>query len=64
MSLGISRRSRWTVSANLGIYFDFLLVIPGIFLTLRWMVSAQAAAIENEGWMPALSWTETRSAIC
>lgn len=43
------------IVANLGIYFGLLLVIPGIVLALRWMVSAQAAAIENKGWMPALS---------
>lgn len=32
----------------------FALVVPGIILTLRWSVVAQAAAIEREGWLPAL----------
>ena len=31
-----------------------LLVLPGIFLLLRWSVVAQAAAIEHEGWLAAL----------
>ncbi len=43
------------IVANLGIYLGFLLVIPGIILALRWSVTAQAAAVEHEGWMPALS---------
>jgi hypothetical protein len=30
------------------------LIVPGIILTLRWIVVAQAAAIEHEGWLPAL----------
>lgn len=30
------------------------LIIPGILLSLRWAVVAQTAAIDNEGWMPAL----------
>jgi hypothetical protein len=30
------------------------LVIPGILLWLRWSVVAQTAAIEQEGWLPAL----------
>ena len=32
----------------------FALIIPGIYLSLRWAVVAQAAAIEQEGWLPAL----------
>jgi hypothetical protein len=43
------------IVANLGIYVGFLLVIPGIILALRWSVAAQAAAVEHDGWMPALS---------
>ncbi|MGH2963954.1 MAG: hypothetical protein ACRDMH_01050 [Solirubrobacterales bacterium] len=31
-----------------------LLIVPGIILLLRWYVVAQAAAIEHEGWLPAL----------
>lgn len=31
-----------------------LLIVPGIILMLRWAVVAQAAAIEHEGWLPAL----------
>ena len=39
----------------LGILVGFmLLVVPGVYLALRWFVVAQAAAIEDEGWMPAL----------
>ncbi len=30
------------------------LVVPGIILILRWNVVAQEAAIEHEGWLPAL----------
>lgn len=29
-------------------------VVPGVFLMLRWFVVAQSAAIEQEGWLPAL----------
>ncbi|MGA9875369.1 MAG: hypothetical protein WBQ21_06125 [Solirubrobacteraceae bacterium] len=29
-------------------------IIPGIILALRWSVVAQTAAIDHEGWMPAL----------
>ncbi len=43
------------VMATLGIALGFLaLIIPGILLALRWSVVAQAAAIENHGWLPAL----------
>lgn len=40
-----------------------LLVIPGIVLWLRWQVTAQAAAIEHEGWRQALrrSWSLTEA---
>ena len=30
------------------------LVIPGILLSLRWAVVAQTAAVDHEGWLPAL----------
>lgn len=30
------------------------LIVPGIYLTLHWAGVAQAAAIEHEGWLPAL----------
>jgi hypothetical protein len=43
------------ISAGIGIALGFLaLIIPGIFLSLRWSVVAQTAAIDNEGWLPAL----------
>jgi hypothetical protein len=43
------------IVANLGIDLGFLaFVAPGIVLLLRWAVVAQAAAIEHEGWLPAL----------
>jgi hypothetical protein len=43
------------VTAGLGIGLGFLaLIVPGILLALRWSVVAQAAAIEREGWLPAL----------
>jgi len=41
--------------AWLGIAVGFLaLVVPGIYLSLRWFVVAQAAAIERNGWRAAL----------
>ncbi|HEY5977075.1 MAG TPA: hypothetical protein VIT85_04400 [Solirubrobacterales bacterium] len=44
-----------TIVSWLGIGLGFLLlIIPGVLLWLRWYVVAQAAAIENEGWLPAL----------
>jgi hypothetical protein len=44
-----------TIASTLGIFLGFLaFVIPGIFLLLRWFVVAQSAAIEHEGWLPAL----------
>jgi hypothetical protein len=43
------------VMATLGIALGFVaFVIPGIVLALRWSVVAQAAAIEQQGWLPAL----------
>ncbi|HEV3071109.1 MAG TPA: hypothetical protein VGY76_06760 [Solirubrobacteraceae bacterium] len=43
------------VMATLGIALGFLaLIVPGVLLSLRWAVVAQAAAIEQEGWLPAL----------
>ncbi len=30
------------------------LIVPGIILSLRWSVVAQTAAVDHEGWMPAL----------
>ncbi len=44
-----------TIISWLGIIVGFLLfIVPGVILFLRWVVVAQAAAIENEGWLPAL----------
>jgi hypothetical protein len=43
------------IAAGLGIALGFLaLILPGILLTLRWSVVAQAAAVDQEGWLPAL----------
>jgi hypothetical protein len=45
-----------TIVSWLGIGLGFvLLVVPGVILLLRWAVVAQTAAIEHEGWLPALS---------
>ncbi len=44
------------IMSTLGIALGFvLLLIPGIVLSLRWAVAAQAAAIENAGWRGALA---------
>jgi hypothetical protein len=44
-----------TIVSSLGIAAGLvLLVVPGVILLLRWAVVAQAAAIEREGWLPAL----------
>jgi len=44
-----------SVISWLGIFVGFFaLIVPGIYLTLRWYVVAQAAAIEREGWTAAL----------
>jgi hypothetical protein len=43
------------IMAEGGILLGFLaLLIPGILLSLRWAVVAQAAALEGEGWQDAL----------
>ncbi|HTA13530.1 MAG TPA: hypothetical protein VK781_01570 [Solirubrobacteraceae bacterium] len=43
------------ISAGILIALGFLaLIVPGILLSLRWSVVAQTAAIDNEGWLPAL----------
>lgn len=43
------------IMATLGIGVGFVLfILPGVLLACRWSVVAQAAAIENEGWLPAL----------
>jgi hypothetical protein len=43
------------IIAGLGIALGFIaLIIPGIILSLRWSVVAQTAAVEREGWLPAL----------
>lgn len=43
------------IAAGLGIGLGlFAFVIPGILLALRWSVVAQTAAVEHEGWLPAL----------
>ncbi len=31
-----------------------LLIVPGVILAFRWYVAVQAAAIEHEGWFPAM----------
>jgi hypothetical protein len=44
-----------SIMSWLGIVVGFIaLVVPGVILTLRWYVVAQTAAIEDEGWVPAL----------
>jgi hypothetical protein len=43
------------ISAGIMIALGFLaFIIPGILLSLRWSVVAQTAAVDNEGWLPAL----------
>lgn len=43
------------IMATLGEWLGLLaFVIPGIVLFFRWFVVAQAAAVEHEGWLPAL----------
>jgi hypothetical protein len=43
------------IISTLGIAAGFVaLIIPGIYLSLRWAVVAQAAALEGEGWIDAL----------
>jgi hypothetical protein len=44
-----------SIISALGIFAGYLaLVVPGVILTLRWIVVAQSAAIDHEGWIPAL----------
>lgn len=44
-----------SIISGLGIGLGLLaFVIPGVVLMLRWFVVAQAAAVEAEGWLPAL----------
>lgn len=44
-----------TIVSWLGITLGFFaLIVPGVVLMLRWYVVAQTAAIEQEGWLPAL----------
>jgi hypothetical protein len=43
------------IMATLGILVGFvMLIVPGIILAFRWYVAVQTAAIEHEGWLPAL----------
>jgi len=43
------------VMASIGIFLGFVaLIVPGILLSLRWAVVAQAAALDDEGWLAAL----------
>jgi hypothetical protein len=43
------------IISGLGIALGFLaLIVPGVILSFRWAVVAQTAAIEHEGWLPAL----------
>jgi hypothetical protein len=43
------------IMANIGIALGFIaLIVPGIVLSLRWAVVAQAAALEDDGWIAAL----------
>jgi hypothetical protein len=44
-----------SIISGLGIAVGLVaLVIPGVILSLRWIVVAQSAAIDHEGWIPAL----------
>jgi hypothetical protein len=50
------------IIATLGIGLGFIaLIIPGVFLLVRWAVVAQVAAIDNDNWVEALrrSWRLT-----
>jgi hypothetical protein len=43
------------IASTLGIALGFVaLIVPGILLALRWSVVAQTAAVDHEGWIPAL----------
>ncbi|HET7444949.1 MAG TPA: hypothetical protein VFJ57_09860 [Solirubrobacterales bacterium] len=49
-----------SLMAWLGIFAGFIaLIVPGVYLFLRWFVVAQAAAIEREGWSDALERSAT-----
>jgi hypothetical protein len=51
------------ISAGIMIALGFLaLIVPGILLSLRWAVVAQTAAVEHEGWLPALRRSRTLTA--
>ena len=44
-----------TIMAGLGTVLGMLaLIVPGVILFFRWFVVAQVAAIEQQGWLPAL----------
>jgi len=44
-----------SIVSGLGILAGIVvLIVPGVILFFRWAVVAQAAAIEHEGWLPAL----------
>lgn len=44
-----------TIMSGLGIVLGLIaLIVPGVILLLRWSVVAQVAAIDNDGWIPAL----------
>ncbi len=43
------------IAANIGIGLGFVaLIVPGLFLAVRWAVAAQVAAVEQESWSGAL----------
>jgi hypothetical protein len=43
------------IIASAGIFLGFIaLIVPGVVLSLRWAVVSQAAALEHEGWLPAI----------
>lgn len=43
------------IIAGILIVLGFIaLIVPGIILSLRWSVVAQTAAVDHEGWLPAL----------
>lgn len=48
-----------SIMSFLGIVLGCLLILPGIYLYLRWFVVAQAAAIERESWSDALERSAT-----
>jgi uncharacterized protein DUF2510 len=44
-----------TIMSGLGILLGLVaLIVPGVILYFRWFVVAQVAAIDHEGWLPAL----------